>query len=346
MTSTNVNVVIFHSRGLRERYYHVETVAPVFSSRFLKHVHVSCVHIDELHIPPADVGKAAIESLHLDECNINANALSSLLRFPRNLKTLLIDENSYHQLSRDACCPPLNTQLKPFMEALSQQRHSLERLRHSCAFKNRPRLSVSELRESTQSGLSNFHVLRTLELTNHSSLHECLKVSDLAPPNIDALVLARVPWSLKGPLETVEESVKKIASAMSVQRLEIQFDPGSVLPWVLPSVRPSISGSDGLWQPSPGTDLIHLARALKELNIPVTAIAYLRVGCIPPYLYADRGELPRPEVMFCSQRFWEEETKYQKMVNEGQRGALTYQDDNLTIAAKITTGYFVGGDSN
>lgn len=293
-----------------------------------------------MQIPAADVGKAAIESLHLDECNINATALSSLLNLPRNLKTLVIDENCYHLSARDTRCPALNKQLDVLMEALSRQQHSLQRLRHVCRFRNRPGRSKSDIRESTKTGFSNFEALKTIELADASGLTEYLTIPELAPPNVDTLILANIDWEITKLWERLEETIMAIMPSMPLKSLELHFEPTSYrIPQVLSTAlthRPS--------RPLPRSEkLIQLARVLKEANIPVTAIGYQKGNCIPPYLYADSagfGGRPKPGLLFCSERLWAEEEKYKKLVAEGHKGTIEKEDDGMTAAAKILTGYF------
>lgn len=333
----NLRSFTFHWRGLKSRYYKVGIVTPIFSSRFLKHIHVSCVDFDELHIPTADVGKAAIESLHLDECNINATALCALLGLPRNLKILIIDENLYHRDERHARCPPLNTQLDIYMEALSRQQHSLERLRHVCRKEEKPNSSMLHLRESAKSGFSNFNALKTLEVAKVSSLYGYLMVPGLAPPSLETLILTNFNWWNAELWDKLEEEFLTIASSVSVPRLELHMEPGSRLPQLVPTMLTHTISST-----APRRErLIHLARVLKEINLPVTAIAHRKAShIVPPYLYADRrGGASQPKILFDSQSFWEKEAKYQKLVAEGHKGVFTAEDDGTTIAAKIVTGY-------
>ncbi|KAF2735945.1 hypothetical protein EJ04DRAFT_511394 [Polyplosphaeria fusca] len=348
----NIESFIFHSHGKGNRYYGFSIIRPVFTSRYLKHIHISCVHVGEFDVDEKDVGKSAIQSIVLDECNISHVGLETLLSLPRNLYSLSMQENRQHM--RYHRFGALNRHPSVLLSALNQQRHSLRYLQHSCPSDTVPEQIPLDVLNGP--GLASFKNLETIELGEDSCLRHCLVVPSLAPPNLSTLRLTNLSFRADDRWDLVFPIINRVSFATPFAHLELHTDPE------YSGGRHAINFLKG---ESRTRKIIDLARVMKERGTTTKVIALSYHSCIPPYLWADHGGAPKQRLVLDSERFWAEEQKYVETAQEIQKtmergegsnvqintldgGSLINSDlaifeevevDGTVVAAKMSAGY-------
>ncbi|KAF2651076.1 hypothetical protein K491DRAFT_761302 [Lophiostoma macrostomum CBS 122681] len=297
--------LVLHSHGSDSRYYSLKDILPVFMSRTLKHIHVSCVDIDGFDLDELDlgdeVGKTPLQTLVLDECNVEAGTLSTILSLPRNLVCLSIQENIEHQFRGHR----LNHNYAIFLSGLQRQAHSLQFLQHSCPDTSNSRSPDFDM--SATSGLANFRKLHTLELATGSNLRIPLQEPSHAPPAVSTLRLTRLKHDESKTWEDLPDSVHRTASATHFDHLELHMEP---LRMEIDQLAPFFMHGWNL----PAPRCIGIARALRERNITTKIVSYKRASCFPPYLYGEKE--PVPQVIFDSKKFWALEDEFAKQSAE------------------------------
>lgn len=104
----------------------------LFHHPTLRHLHIACFDIlpTDLYLSPPNISySTALQSLELEECNIDAYALKDILTIPKALERLTIGERIYR--FQQSPILPLCQQPNSFLQALKRQAHSLKYLKHT-----------------------------------------------------------------------------------------------------------------------------------------------------------------------------------------------------------------------
>ncbi|KAF2878603.1 hypothetical protein BDV95DRAFT_589513 [Massariosphaeria phaeospora] len=317
---TNLTSFTFHSHGAGTRYYKLDTIYPVLLSSTLTHLHISCSDVNKFEVPDANLGKSPLRTLVLDECNVTSEGLSTLLSLPRGLEYLYLQETSHHGSSIQSNMP-----MGPIFAAISQQKHSLQHLQHSCSKRGYSDWLPND--EPDFTGFSLFYSLKTLELDDKSPLKKLLPVPQYAPPNLDTFCFTGLECRPDTYWDDMPSRVNSISNGTNFKHLELHTSPASTN---------SLSRMFSL--PSRVLKLVEIARNMKERNITTTLTNYTRYSVIPPYVYGERR--PVPVVYFESEKFWpEEETQIALMEAFGNKPfELEDKECGTMVAAKLAAG--------
>ncbi|KAF2798175.1 hypothetical protein K505DRAFT_119732 [Melanomma pulvis-pyrius CBS 109.77] len=310
----------YHSHGIGSRFSDILTVLPIFLSRTLSHIHISCIHVSG----PIDVPsgyQTPLKTLILEECAIDPSTLHTLLSLPRALNSLYLQE-SYRASMHDKST---NDNLDETICALRQQKHSLQFLQHICPPGREKQLP------SDGPSFSDFLALARLELSCKSRLTKTLEVPHLVPPALGTYCLTDVDFDDDGEWETMITPLQQPGLHLELHRTPQHGDPSPLL----------------FMNRQRAQKIVRIARLMKERRITTTLVTFQKFYYIPPYLFNE--EPPAGHVDFESTVFWEEEKKYEKELAEakhdddenGEPKVVSEEDSGTVIAAKILAGYQV-----
>ncbi|KAF2817105.1 uncharacterized protein BDZ99DRAFT_564904 [Mytilinidion resinicola] len=179
-----LQTVVLHTHGNTQKF-ELGDDAVIFLHPTLQNLTISCSDItNRMSLPPPveNIEKTtALRSLTFIECNINAIALGTILRYPRALKEINLGERIHH--FHDSPTKPLVHYHREFMHALYQQHESLEYIRNVGRRRWRP--DPSQLGRIT---LRDFENLRCLALDPKSILISHLTTNG-APKSLQTLRL-------------------------------------------------------------------------------------------------------------------------------------------------------------
>ena len=160
----------------------------VFLHPNLRNLTISCARIDgaELEHLKSRPLRTPLSSLFLDQCDVSASGLTTILSIPTSLKSL-----KFFEVSRQG--PQIHSlDYSPaLLRALSLQRHSLESL---CLSLRNPKLSPF----TREFDMSSFLALRVLMIRcqrlTESVYPTSLKWATYAPPALDTLVFSGIDF--------------------------------------------------------------------------------------------------------------------------------------------------------
>ncbi|KAJ6477676.1 hypothetical protein C8R45DRAFT_1007618, partial [Mycena sanguinolenta] len=188
----NLTGLTIHWSGESSRFWLLTEFKPILTLPALQSLTVSCAVLDDHLIDglAAFAGTTPLIHLELVECFVSHMALTAVLALPRALQSCHLGIMRYH--TNDATPSPNCLQASPEqqLEALRQQRHSLQRF---IWVDERFAESTDVRRVPTVSGrgLSDFTELHTLTLDGASALLFSTLLSECAPPNLNRLRIIR-----------------------------------------------------------------------------------------------------------------------------------------------------------
>ncbi|KAJ4339863.1 hypothetical protein N0V95_007658 [Ascochyta clinopodiicola] len=186
-----------HSHGAHADFWPLDGFHCLFRHPSLRYLHVSCVTFPEtLEVLESHKRKTPLTTLIFDECNLEPKSLLHILGTPEKLKHLTLGENVFNINRSVECSPKLSPDPLAALEAIAAVAHSLESLTHlDSKWRLAPENHIIARRRVPGDGMRQFHSLKTMECDTGSFLHEAVVMNhDLAPPNLDTLIVRRHFW--------------------------------------------------------------------------------------------------------------------------------------------------------
>lgn len=227
-----------------------------------------------------------LKSLVLEECEVSASGLSSVLCAPKALTHLELGENIKH-LTAAVSAPygprqsvpnetrkvsyrqNLGNDLEALLAALSQQAHSLQHFTH-----------LSRSPRPLQ-GLNQFSELRRIELATGMDVLELSKDERLLPPNLQELVMVEPEYSWG---QRIDHITSLLAMYWATHLKSVAF---------VIVFRSTTNLAKTLWESSRAEKVHKAAYQLRARGIQLRILVRVdSTGAIPPYLYGERVPVP------------------------------------------------------
>jgi hypothetical protein len=314
-----------HAESKSKNHYRINALLPVFSSRTLTTIHITCVCIDEINLASSSIRASPLQTLVLEECPIHPDTLIKLLSIPKNLVSLTMRHYYYKQswehLSLEG--------MQAFVSAIRQHERTLEYLEHKRGRHDDSSGAWIEQMPPSFVGLTTFSSLKQLKLDKDSPL---VKLLSMPPPHLESFHLENVAsddlW------EEIVTMLCKLASIVPLRHIEI-------------NVRNSRRESTGrFWLNALRTTrIIHLNRAMEKKGITVKVVLWSSSNIVPPFLIGE--PLPVGRVLLDSSAFLDLGQDYQAEIDDYQSGSIAddtekwvHEHEHATIMAlKIMAGY-------
>ncbi|UPX19994.1 uncharacterized protein EKO05_0010241 [Ascochyta rabiei] len=197
-----------HSHGAHADFWPLDGFHCLFRHPSLRYLHVSCVTFPEtLEVLESHKRTTPLTTLIFDECNLEPKSLLHILGTPEKLKHLTLGENVFNINRSVECSPKLSPDPLAALEAIAAVAHSLESLTHlDSKWRLASENHMIARRRLPGDGMRQFHSLKTMECDTGSFLHEAVVMNhDLAPPNLDTLIVRRHFWVVENFFDYLPE---------------------------------------------------------------------------------------------------------------------------------------------
>ncbi|KAK5131365.1 hypothetical protein LTR08_000968 [Meristemomyces frigidus] len=224
-----------HLNGDGKEFWTVRGVsAYIFTHSALENLHISSANLGHVGGTWEHVALAPgtpLKRLTLDECNVTAAALVTILSLPKALEYLYIGETRYSRIEESQGCNQLCARdPKAFFSALHQQHRTLQTLIYEPT-----ETRGVHAHASANSSFGDFREMRTIEITAACPLIQKLLLSDLtAPPNLVRLAVREISLLLLYTHQISQSGVpSSVFSAVSVlpKLKELEFTYRTDLSW-------------------------------------------------------------------------------------------------------------------
>ncbi|KAJ4311817.1 hypothetical protein N0V94_007759 [Neodidymelliopsis sp. IMI 364377] len=276
-----------HSHGAHADFWPLDGFHCLFRHPSLRYLHISCVTLPkEIPILESHKRKTPLTTLIFDECELETKSLLHILSTPEKLKHLTLGENVFNVNRSAEISPRLTTDPVGAIEALAAVAHSLETLRHlDSKWRIALEAHILTRRRVPGNGMRQFHSLKTIECDTASFLHETIIMNhDLAPPNLDSLIVRRHFWAPPDFWDRLPD-VENYLALPSLHELDFKQSAAALN---------QLSTPDYICEPDRLRNRHAYAYKLYKSNINLKVSIELGRGSslIPPYLHGE----PVPEV--------------------------------------------------